>query len=88
LDLAERIIRLGLVSIRRGIVAGTGLGAAKPLPALLSCKPFIQKRQYLRDIELDILQIKIFEVVLLHLKEIIKFEIEFQQSTSPPYDPC
>lgn len=57
---------------------GTG---ALPLPPLLSCKSFVQECQNLGDVELNILKVKILEIVFLHLQEIIELQIKFQQAT-------
>lgn len=48
------------------------------LPPLLSCKSFVEERKHLGHIELDVLQIKVFEVVFLHLQEIVKLEIKLE----------
>lgn len=47
------------------------------LPALLSRKPFVEQSQDLGDIELDILQVKVLEVVFLHFQKIIEFQVKF-----------
>lgn len=52
------------------------------LPALLPCKPLIKKREHSRNVKLDILEIEIFKVVLLHLQQIVKLEVQLQKATS------
>ena len=54
------------------------LGHVAPLPPLLSCKSFVQECKHLGDVELDILQIEVLKVVLLHLQEIVQLEIKLQ----------
>lgn len=51
---------------------------AERLPPLLSCKSFVKKRKHLGDIELDVFQVKVFEVVLLHFQQIIELEIKLE----------
>ena len=53
-------------------------------PSLFPCESLVQKCEHFRDIELHVFQIKIFLVILLHLQEIIKFKIKFQQTTVTP----
>lgn len=53
------------------------------LPPLLACKSFVQKGEHLGDIELDVFQVKVLQVVLLHLEKVVKLEVKLQQSTGP-----
>lgn len=56
------------------------------LPALLSRESLIQQSKNFGNVELNVLQIKIFLILLLHFEEIIKFEIEFEQTSSTSYN--
>jgi hypothetical protein len=47
------------------------------LPPFLSREAFIQKSQNLWYIELDVFEIKIFLVILLHLEQIIELQVKF-----------
>jgi hypothetical protein len=59
-----------------------GMGARAGLsPALLACKTLVEKGEDLADIELDIFEVEILLVVFLHLQEIVKFQVQLQQST-------
>lgn len=51
----------------------------------LPCKPLIEKSQYLGNVELDVLQIKVFLAVFLHLEQVIKLQVKFKQSSSSTY---
>jgi hypothetical protein len=51
------------------------------LPSLLSCEALVEEDEDFRDIELDVLEIKVFLVVLLHLEQIVELEIQLQQSS-------
>lgn len=48
------------------------------LPALLPREALVQQCQHLWHVELDIFQVKVILIVLLHLKQIIKLEIQFK----------
>ena len=58
------------------------VGEVADLPALLASKPLVQECQNLGDIELDILKIKVLEVVFLHFQQVIEFQIKLQKSAS------
>lgn len=49
------------------------------LPAFLPGEPLVEKGEHLRHVELNILQVQLFLIVLLHLQEIVKLKIEFQK---------
>lgn len=51
------------------------------LPPLLSCKSLVQKGKHFGDVELDIFEIKLILVVLLHLQQIVQLKIELQESS-------
>jgi hypothetical protein len=53
------------------------------LPPLLSREAFVEQSEDFWDVELDIFQVQVFLVVLLHLEEIVEFEIKLEQSTIP-----
>lgn len=52
------------------------------LPALLSRKALVEQGQDFRNIELHIFKVKVFLIVFLHLQEIVKLQVEFQQTSS------
>lgn len=54
-------------------------------PTLLSREPAVQKVENLGDIELDVFEVEVFLIVLLHLKQIVKLEIEFKKATISPW---
>jgi hypothetical protein len=58
------------------MIAETGLVVHR-LPALLPSESLVEKSKNLGNVELDILQVKVILVVLLHLKQIIQFQIQF-----------
>jgi hypothetical protein len=45
------------------------------LPALLSRKSLVEENEHFGDIELNILQVQIFLVILLHLQQVVKLQI-------------
>ena len=51
------------------------------LPPLLARKALVEEGKHLGDIELNIFQVKILQVVLLHLEKVVEFEVKLQQST-------
>lgn len=55
------------------------------LPPFLSCEALIKKSENFWYIELDIFQVEIFLIVLLHFKQIVKLEVKLQKTTIPPY---
>jgi hypothetical protein len=59
------------------MLTGTCLVLRRASPPLLPCEAFVEKSQDFRDIELDILEIKIFLIVLLHFKQIIELQVKF-----------
>jgi hypothetical protein len=63
-----------------------GMVLSEHLSALLSGKPLVQQRQHLGHVELDVFQVEIFLVVLLHLQQIVQFEIQLQQSSGTTYN--
>lgn len=72
-------------------VDGTGAkfrcmsACTKRSPALLPCEPTVQKVENLGDVELDIFKIEVFLIVLLHLEQIVKFEIELKEAAISPW---
>lgn len=56
-------------------------GAVARLPTLLSCESLVQEGKDLGDVELDILQIQIILIVLLHLEQIVQLEVKLKQAT-------
>ena len=59
-----------------------GQSREESLPTLLPCESFVQQRQHLGDVELDILEIEILEVILLHLQQVIEFQVQLQEPPS------
>lgn len=60
----------------------SGLGQEPcSLPPLLPCEPLVQQRKHFRDVELDVLQVKVFLVVLLHLEQVVQFEVKLKQTS-------
>lgn len=51
------------------------------LPPLLPGKALVEQRKDLGDVELDIFQVKVVLVVLLHLEQIVELEVELEQAT-------
>lgn len=51
------------------------------LPSLLPREPLVEQCEYFRHVELDIFEIKVVLVVLLHLKQIVKLEVKLQEAT-------
>lgn len=43
----------------------------------LAGKPLVQKGENLRHIELDVFEVEVFLSVLLHLEQVVEFEIKF-----------
>jgi hypothetical protein len=50
------------------------------LPALLARETLIQESKHLGNIELNVLEIELVLVVFLHLEEIIKLKIKFEET--------
>lgn len=78
------------ISVQRGGCASNNIHVVtKSLgPALLfPRKSFIEERQHFRNIKLNIFEIEIFLSVLLHLEQVVKLEIQLQQTTSTPWFP-
>ena len=55
------------------------------LPAFLPCKSLVEKCKHLRHVKLDILEIQILLIILLHLEQIVKFEVELQKPPVAPW---
>lgn len=55
------------------------------LPPLLPREPLVEQREYLGYVELHVLKIEVVLVVLLHLQQIVKLEIQLEQATIPTY---
>jgi hypothetical protein len=53
------------------------------LPAFLPGKALVEQSQDFRDVELHVFQVEVFLVIFLHLQQIVKLQIQFQQSTRP-----
>lgn len=51
------------------------------LPSLLASEPLVKQRQNLGYVELDIFQIELVLVILLHFQKIIQLEIKLQKSS-------
>lgn len=51
------------------------------LPTLLARKALVEEGKHLGDIELNVFQVKVLQVVLLHLEKVVQFEVKLQQST-------
>jgi hypothetical protein len=61
-----------------GIIAflwRVAVGKETVLPSLLPCEALVKKNQDLRNVELDVFEIKVFLVVLLHLEQIVELQI-------------
>lgn len=63
------------------LVAESRIVIIDHLPALLPREAFVQQRQDLWHVELDIFQVQVILIVLLHLKQIIKLEIQFKETS-------
>ena len=50
------------------------------LPALLPCEAFVQQCQHLGDVELDVFEIQIVLVILLHLEQVVELQIELEET--------
>ena len=50
-------------------------------PPPLSREPLVQEGEDFADVELHVLEIEVLLVIFLHLKEIVKLEIQFQQAS-------
>lgn len=50
------------------------------LPALLASEALIQEHEHLGNVELDVLQIQVFLVVLLHLQQIVQLQVQLEQA--------
>ena len=48
----------------------------RSLPPLLPREPLVKQREDLGDVELHVLQVQIVLVVLLHLEQVVEFEVE------------
>lgn len=48
------------------------------LPPFLPREPLVEERQYLRHVKLDVLEVQVVLVVLLHFKEVIQLQVELQ----------
>ncbi len=55
------------------------------LPSLLPSKSLVKKREHLGNVELDIFQVQVVLVVLLHLQKIVELEIQLEEATVPPW---
>lgn len=54
------------------------------LPPLLPGESLVEKRKDLGDVELDILQIQVILVVLLHFQKVIELEVELKEAPVSP----
>jgi hypothetical protein len=73
---AERALSSGkdITKTVGGIIAFSWRVACREqltLPALLPCEPLVEQDKHLGDVELDVFQIKVFLVVLLHLEQVV-----------------
>lgn len=50
-------------------------------PAFLPREALVEQGQDLRHVELHVFQIQVFLIVLLHLEQVVEFEIKLQQAT-------
>ncbi len=48
------------------------------LPPFFPCKPLIEQRKDLGNVEMDIFQIQGLLVILLHFQQIVKLEIQLE----------
>lgn len=55
-------------------------------PSLLPSKPLVEQCKDLGNIKLNVFQVQFVLVILLHLKKIIKLEIEFEQSSVSAFE--
>lgn len=46
------------------------------LPASLAGKALVEELEHLRDVELNVLKIQVFLLLLLHLQQVVQFEVE------------
>jgi hypothetical protein len=51
------------------------------LPPLLPSKSLVEQRKDFGDVKLNVFEIQLVLVILLHLKQIIELEVEFEQSS-------
>ena len=52
-------------------------------PPFLAREALVQQRQHFGDVELDVFEVEGFLVVLLHLEQIVEFEVELEQAAVP-----
>lgn len=50
------------------------------LPSLFAREALVEKNKHFRDVELDVLEVKVFLVVLLHFEQIVELEIQLEQA--------
>ena len=55
------------------------------LPALLSSEALVEQSQHLWHVELDVFKVQVILVVLLHLKQVIQLEVQFEQTPVAAY---
>lgn len=49
------------------------------LPPLLPGKPFVQQYKDFRHVELDVFQVQVFLIVLLHLEQVVELEVQLKK---------
>lgn len=55
-------------------------GSFRSSPASLSRETLVEQREDFRHIELDVLQVQVFLALLLHLEQIVEFQIQLQKT--------
>lgn len=57
-------------------------------PPLLPSKSLVEQCKNFGNIELNVFQVQFVLVVLLHLEQVVKLEVEFQQPPVPAFAYC
>lgn len=65
--------------------AKIGLGLGSNSPALLSGKALVEQGQDLGDVELNVFQVQVVQVVLLHLQQVVELQIKLQEASVPSW---
>lgn len=49
-------------------------------PPLFAGKPFVEQVEHFGNVELDVFEVKVLLVVLLHLEKIVEFQVKLEES--------
>ena len=55
------------------------IGERRGLPAFLAGEALVEEVQDLGHVELDVLEVEVLLVILLHLEQVVELEIEFEE---------